>query len=323
MAQMIFHTQDGEAILKACEREHLAHLARLIPANVWDITNLSRCDQIMALIPRERGTEYLHTMHDQVKAAHLDQHMSAIHAATNGGVVAALNNRMVTSISLALRATGNGVPLLVPITPPARLRSLEVEFNTTLAAGNDILRLATKLYGWAASHTWIAEEHREWAADLIQSGLDQGIYRAGLWSTDQRNQRVWLDTGWADVIALLRGGPGPVVLSTSTDDPFPNPDLETWMSVLPDDVTHTAEQRRTVRQRRYEEWGQLTNAQCWEAGMAYLTEYVPYLQLSPNNLATNTFGPAVTVFDLLSAERHDNIRRVVADYETNFGPWAV
>jgi hypothetical protein len=193
--------------------------------------------------------------------------------------------------------------------------SANVELNTALATGNYAVCLAAKIHGWCEIHPWIEEGDRDLFADLIEDAILDGVYRSGLWYTEGDGQRTWHDQGWADVMALLRDvttHPGPVVLSYSVCEEFPNAYVSTQMPPWPTGVPETWDALTTEQQdaRRTASlaWYDLPEAERWDTAMAGIRNRNPWANLTPENLAITTFGPGVTLFDLFHPDRVDRVK---------------
>jgi hypothetical protein len=241
---------------------------------------------------------------------------------------------LVDVLTTCLRV--NDVPLRVG---DHAVSSANVELNTALATGNDLVCLAAKIHGWCEIHPWVEETDRAWCADVIERAITAGVYRAGMWYTGHGGQRTWADQGWSDVVALLRDTtthPGPVVLSYSICDGFPNPEVATTMPAWPDGVaedwselTSQQDERKRATTAWYDlsehDWSALTPAQQgerrkartdwydlpvyrrWETAMDGIRRDQPWANIAPGNLTTTTFGPAVTLFDLFHPDRVDRV----------------
>lgn len=342
MPKIVFTSQHGQADLAGFERKALRHLARLIPSTMWELTatssgKLARAETVLSMIPDRKETRYLHDYLADAKAEE-SRYQWHYKSWSNAGIPAHENSarldnfiidRAVSALAVALKSWGGpGLPMVVKHYD-GRLfsfNSLEVEFNTTLAAGCDQLRLAAKLYAWAETHAWIADADRNWVADLIQEGLNQGIYRSGLWSQHRAGGKVWVDSGWGGIQDFLRTTRGPVVLYTSAAEDFPSPDMDSFMIPWPDGIPRKfdalSEEQRAERRKRYAEWNDLTSNQQWEYGVRELTENLSSVQISPATLRSGTFGPGVTLFDLFAEDRIERVESRFADFEGRFGPWA-
>lgn len=340
MPQIVFTSQHGQASLAGFEREALRGLARLLPATVWGLADagpgkLARAETVLSMISDEPETSHLHQLLAKARAEkkryerrYEEERKAGFSAGWNATVFdTTIIDNLVSAVVIALKVCGDrGLPIVVNGDDGRvfRLNSLEVEFNTTLAAACDPIRLAAKVYGWAESHTWIADTDRIWAADLIKAGLEQGFYRPGVWAKTAAGTN-WVDSGWGDIQNFLRSTSGPVALSTSVCDEFPNPDMSPWMIPWPDGVpeklTALNEAQREERRRRYAEWNSLTPEQRWQYGVREMTENLSCLQISPATLEATTFGPGVTLFDLFARDRIYRITSKFYKFEQEFGPW--
>lgn len=337
VSRIIFISQHGQADLAGFEREALRGLARLVPSTVWGLADagarkLDRVQTVLSMIPNRPETSYLHDLLAKARAeeGRYHQHyeagsktgtpMNQNPARLNTGII----DNAVSALVTALKVRGLPIVINGDDSRVFHLNSMEVEFNTTLKAACDPIRLATKIYGWAETHAWIADTDRTWAADLIQAGLEHGFYRAGIWAKTSAGTN-WVDSGWGGIQDFLRGTRGPVALHTSIADEFPNPDMDSWMIPWPDGVPMnlaylSAEQQR-ARRHRYAEWNSLTPEQRWEYGVREMTENLSCLQISPATLETAMFGPGVTLFDLFANDRVYRVTSKFAEFEQEFGPW--
>lgn len=113
--------------------------------------------------------------------------------------------------------------------------------NTVLALGSDSMKLAARLAGQSYSHIWVDGPDRNWMADLITDGLLTDVFRLKIKTVNPslvlpgKTVTEYHKTGWPDVIELLRESEtGPVVMSVSTGDDFPDastlgiPDQDFW-----------------------------------------------------------------------------------------------
>lgn len=94
--------------------------------------------------------------------------------------------------------------------------NFSLTLNTALVLGSDPICLAARLHGQCEIHLYVEGPNRAWLADLIQQGLDLGIFREGV--------------RWDEVQELLRADDtAPVVTySSQTGDNFPNASLADW-----------------------------------------------------------------------------------------------
>lgn len=290
MSRVWFHAQGREAELRGSERAWLDHIASGPAEAAWDLNGLNvleRCEQIIAMIPEpsvgQYGADYLHAGLREARGRR------ALGNTGRDGYEA--ERRLVGSLRTAF--AGSGLSLHVA---GHALHSSDVRLNTALAAGSDVIALAAKIHGSCEIHGWVDGPDRKWLADLIDDGLHAGIYRQGLWyEATPGGERKWSDQGWGDVTALLREtDDGPVVMSYSITDWFPN---------------HEAAGMESG------EFDALSEAERWQRGTQGLRTQEPWLRIGPDTLRAVTFGPAVTVYDLLAPDRDERVRAAVARLE--------
>jgi hypothetical protein len=66
------------------------------------------------------------------------------------------------------------------------LDSFELQLNSAMRVGGDVVKLMARLHGACEIHTWVAEKNRAWLADIIELGLEDGLLR-----TDARGYDGW------------------------------------------------------------------------------------------------------------------------------------
>lgn len=306
MSRVYFNSPSGGAELLGSERAWLAHLAAGPAEAAWDLDgpgSFDRACAIMEMIPEvpegQLGTSYLHPYWRQAQAQ--DEANKAVYAAWKPGQALGGHTdiesirRFVDSLKLSLRV--NGVDLDVA---GVHLHSGNVDLNTALVAGSDPIQLAAKIHGWCESHCWVDGPDRAWLADVIDQGLDAGLYRPS--------------AGWGEVQADLRGRDDePVVMSYSVSDSFPNGDLGGWMPPWPDGVPQDwdalTEAQRQERDERSDAWYDLPANEQWTIAFEALQQVRPWAQLTPESLAEVTFSSPVTVYDLFASDRDERIRK--------------
>jgi len=290
-----FTSREGTAKLKGSEREWLRQVAHRIGSPAWDINprhlddfGISRALKLMDMLGPD-APEWL------LSAA------AAVRAET-GSYNLEARRRFVESTLLALH-TDNLTINLEGIEP---LRTRDIQLNTALALGSPQVQLAAKINGWCECFAWFDGPDRAWAADIIQDGLDTGLYRRGIPNTDWNvnNQERWHSQGWDDVQALLRAtADGPVVMSYSGSDSFPESGESDWDRPTPDDEDSW--------DAYYEAWGELSEATQFDLAMSWLRRERPWAQITPGNLGTETFGYGVTIYDLYAPDRDERIRAAI------------
>lgn len=319
MSRVYWHAREREVELRGSERAWLAHVAQGPATAAWDLdgaSSLERAIEIVSMVPEvpdgEYNANYLHTymreakaQDERNKAAYAGWRPGTSHPATDHETI----HRFVDSLGVALRV--RGVTLDVA---GHRLHSSNLDLNTALVAGSDPVRLAAKIHGWCEIHCWVEGPDREWLAGLIDEGLEAGIYRRGLWYSDVPDgpRDKWSSQGWEEVQALLReAADGPVVLSYSVCDQFPNPrthpawpgrEVESWDDYSDDEKAAVED----WQERWYDNEDDGTR---FDLGVSWLREQQPWAQLGPDTLASVSFGPRVTIYDLFAPDRDERISR--------------
>lgn len=301
MSKVYFHTQTRTAELSGAERGWLRHIAESTARSWWGLDDLDPTDRLLDITGMiTPGSNAQHVIDAELVRDGQRDH-TTIRATTR-------------SLDACLRV--NDVPLRVG---DHTVSSKNAEMNTALAVGDDIVCLAAKIHGWCEIHPWIEEHDRAWCAGIIERAITAGVYRAGMWYTSGDGERVWADQGWADVVTLLRDTtthPGPVVLSYSVCEGFPNPEVATTMPAWPDGVDEkwdalTPAQRDERRAARTA-WYDLPDHQRWQTAMDGIRRDQPWANIGPENLKTATFGPPVTLFDLFHPDRVDRVNAAYA-----------
>jgi hypothetical protein len=207
---------------------------------------------------------------------------------------------------------------------PIKLTSLIA--NTVLAVGSDPARLNAKIHYTCESHGYVQGFHRKWLADVIQEGLDELVFRRGYWApkdlnadlktiigqptTEEERKLTFHSFGWDTVVDLLRASSkGPVVMSFSVTDGFPNSHTGDWMPVWPEGVEKKwdalTEAQQKERQDREEGWDCLSEGRQWAISTKGLKdpnrEYFNQ-PLTPQNLRTYRFGHELSFLDLLHGD---------------------
>lgn len=346
MSRVYFHSEHATAELRGSERAWLGHIAHSIGDTAWgldpDHPSLERAEKILALIPEvpegEYGANYLHRYLRQAQAQR-----EANHAALEGWRPGQPprgrtdyepERNLMRALRTALNGVGGGPDMLVA---GVSLGPSSVSLNTALALGSDPVRLAAKIHGWCEVHAWIDGPDRAWAADIIQQGLDVGVYRRGFWFVDGINDtgrpadehpsRKWSSQGWEEVQALLRERDDePVVMSYSVCDQFPS---ERWHPEWPGrevekwgDYTEAEQEAVTAFGERWYETLEADPGGVWDACVGRLRER-SWGRISPETLGRETFGPGVTIYDLFAADRDERVRAAQAREDEPVVPDAV
>lgn len=173
--------------------------------------------------------------------------------------------------------------------------------NSALTVGSDAVKLAARLHGQCEIHTWVEGPDRAWLAHVIDSGLQDGVFRAG------RSQ------GWDDVSCLLReNDTEPVVTSYSVTDDFPSYMIGDWMPPWPDGVPQVfdnlSDADQETRQIRADQWYELSGSEQWDISMNGLRADHRGLQLRPDNFRSYRFGHRLSVLDLFAHDWETRVR---------------
>jgi len=334
MSRIYFHSPSGEAELRGSERAWLNHVATKLAASVWDFDAiglhcLDRPAELLALIPEvpdgEYGANYLHTGLRRAQAQE-EVNKAAYAGWAPGQPLRHQPDYEPTRMFIQSLKTHLGVQGSPLVVAGARLHTADIELNTALAVGSDPVRLAAKIHGWCESHAFVEGKDRAWFASVIDEGLKAGIYRRGIWYVDrvcdgpvaEQSDRKWSSQGWEEVQAFLRERDDePVVMSYSVCEQFPNAHVGGWMPAWPEGIPERWDaltgQQQAERSARKEAWYELDGGEQWHISMEALRAEKPWLRLAPDTLATVTFGPGVTIYDLFAPDRDERIRAAVAD----------
>lgn len=322
MSRIYFHTQhEGTAELAGAERAWLSHLARGPAEAAWDLDGsygFDRAGEILALVPEvpdgPHGANYLHTYLREAQTQ--DARNKVIYKNWKPGTLGIPGEtsyepqrRLVSSLRTSMRV--NGLEMIVA---GVRLNTSNIDLNTALVAGSDPIALAAKIHGWCESHAWIEGPDRAWFADIIELGLNTGLFRRDM-GWDQPRE---YDSGPGVVPLLRASGDAPVVMSYSITEGFPDETVGEWMPSWPESIprdwselTEDQQQERTMRQ---EQWYELTDERRWEISMAGLRSDYPWAQLSADTLRGVMFHLPVTAYDLISPDCNERIRSILGDH---------
>jgi hypothetical protein len=150
----------------------------------------------------------------------------------------------------------------------------EMALNTLVAMNSPQLSFVAHVHGCCESHGWIPAENAEWLAEVIDRGRESNVFRAG--------------QGWEDVADLARevqsGMPGPIVMSYSVCESFPNAWVADWQP--PEGAEDHA-------------WYDLPKAEQWELGVRGLEQRDWPFPMGPDR-QDQGFLSGKSVFDLLA-----------------------
>lgn len=169
----------------------------------------------------------------------------------------------------------------------------DLVLNTVIATGSPYLALLARLHGTCEAHAWVAEEHRDWMAEIITEGRRRNIFRP--------------DQGWESVADHLRNGDGGnVYTSYSVCDQFPSTP-EGWMDQAwpPEqigrwDYSALTEEQEAAVSARQDEWLELPDAEQWRLS-AEAVHAKWWLQMTPDNLTQPVFTTGATLWDAVAS----------------------
>lgn len=316
MSRVYFHTQHATAELRGSERAHLGSLVNDLTAGFLRSTYSQDVEQLLALV---KPGHWLHRV-DRKAPGWLRPWAESFTMALTGslsGEFLQWKGRDIDPFSVCL--------------------------NTALRYGSDPVRLAARIHGQCEIHAWVDGKNRAWLADLMQQGLDEQVYRAGIWYVDRacegspakQPDRKWSDQGWGEVMALLRSrDDGPVVMSYSVCDSFPNrlaarwelpPMPEGWLpSYMASDEGRAEWERdyptREEREERYRQdpddlWYSLPDGERWRLGMEGLRATDGGLEVSPDEFGRYYFTSGLTLPDLLAPDYEERLNRALGFVE--------
>lgn len=287
MSRVYFHSPHGEAQLHGSERAWLDALTKRVAEGLFDIGGLSEV--------RERLTELLHPRQREYFGADPDPFL----------------NNVRWQQSMRLRLGGMFDPTFA--WKGHDIDAFTVVLNTACKVGNDSIRLAARIHGQCELHGYVEGPNRAWLADLMQAGLDAGLYRRKHPASPAFGQ------GWEEVMALLRTRDDePVVMSYSVCDQFPNPTVADWCPEIPDDwrpecvsagdwAEYTEGEREGDREDAPNElWYALPDDEKWRLAMDGLRATWG-LDLKPDNWSTFAFGRGLTALDFLAPDYADRL----------------
>ncbi|MFF3848024.1 hypothetical protein [Streptomyces sp. NPDC002328] len=297
MSRVYFRSPTRTAELRGSERAWLGSLVNDIAIGVLDLRDLSRVERLRQLI-------------------HPDHYMAKRPTEGHGW----LNDW--ASIYATAFAVGwdRSAPLIQY--HGKQIDQFSLALNTAALLGSDQIKLAARLHGACEIHTWVDGPNRAWLADILQAGLDGGVYRRGIHYAAEpdhgRPEPLWVPQGWEDVVALLRERDDePVVTSYSVTDSFPNSGVGDWMPPWPDAVPRDwnalNEQQKRERGERQDAWYDLDAGERWRISMGGLRASSDGLELKPDNWHTFRFTHELTILDLVAHDWEERLQRALID----------
>jgi len=328
MSRIYFHSRQRTAELLGSERHWLGHLVSAQALAAWDLDTtepLRRAKQIIDMIPKRKEVpgygvhdEYLHTMLQA--AVEQDARNRRFYEEKENYSLPKPDYEPIRRLIDALRTRLNGIMDTVFVVNGVRLENFDIALNTAIAAGGTALQLAAKIHGRCEIHCFVDGGDRAWFAEVIQKGLDYGLFRQK-WKYPGNapdGEGTWYDQGWESVQELLREtDDGPVVLSYSVCDSFPNAEAANWtppLGQIPDGYTidewdDLDEDERKDLSRDL--WYELPSDEQWDLAIEGLRTRRPWLQISPDTLDEGVMY-GISVYDLLAPNRDERVAEAVA-----------
>jgi hypothetical protein len=312
VSRVYFHSQHADAELRGSERAHLGSLVSALTAGFLRSVYSREVEQLLAVV---KPGHYLHQVDRSA--------VGWLHPWANS-----FTNALTGSLSGEfLQWKGRDID------------PFAVCLNTAMRYGSDPVRLAARIHGQSEIHGWVDGKNRAWLADLMQRGLDEKVYRGGTWYVDRvsdgpaigQTDRKWSDQGWGDVMALLRSrDDGPVVMSYSVCDQFPNRDAAQWEPPpmpegwVPDwatgdegraewerDYPEPWQRQDRYRDDSYELWYDLPGEERWRLAMEGLRASDGGLEISPDEFGRYYFTSGLTLPDLLAPDYEERLDRAL------------
>ncbi|MGW0578324.1 hypothetical protein ACWD25_20665 [Streptomyces sp. NPDC002920] len=276
MSRIYFHSPTRDAELRGSERRWMSGLVEDLTIGILRLDDATRFDRLLSLVG--------------------PGHYVARHADREGP-----GAPITTAYRLGFfHDDSHTTPLMQH--RGRRIDTFSLTLNTAMLLGNEQVRLAGRLHGQCELHAWVEGPNRAWLADVMQAGVDSGIYRRRLPYRDgPRGELKWSDQGWDDVVALLRERDDePVVTSFSVTDQFPNPGPDGQYG---------------------DDWHDLDAAEQWRIGMAWLRQAPGNLELGPDQ-ESYRFEHNLTILDIFAPdweERLDRALTLVDETQTGEG----
>lgn len=266
MSRVYFHSPTRDAELRGSERAWMCGLVEDLALGVLRLDDATRFDRLLSLVA--------------------PNHYVAKHADRQGPGMP-----MATAYRLAFFHDDTWTTPLMQHRG-RRIDTFSLTLNTAMLLGNEQVRLAARLHGQCELHAWVDGPNRAWLADVMQAGVDSGIYRRRLPYHGLNGPELgrWSEQGWDDVIALLRERDDePVVTSFSVTDQFPNEGPDGQYG---------------------DDWYALGAAEQWRIGMEWLRQAPGNLELGPGQEGYR-FEHNLTILDLFASDWEERLDRAL------------
>lgn len=293
MSRVYFHSPSGDAALKGSERAWLSGLVNDLAIGALALHDPSRVERLISLAAPDHYITQHADRHPTGMPLQTAYRLAFLYENPYGATLIQHRGRPVSTFSLAL--------------------------NTAMLLGNDQIRLAARLHAQCELHAWVDGPNRAWLADVMEAGLESGIYRRGIQYTPDpardRDEPQWVSQGWEEVIALLRTRDDePVVTSFSVCDEFPNQQTGDWMPPWPEGRPERwdalTEEEQKERDARSEAWNDLDAAEQWRISMEGLRNSTGNLEIRPDHEAYR-FNHNLSILDLFAPDWEERLDRAL------------
>jgi len=152
--------------------------------------------------------------------------------------------------------------------------SFHLELNTAIHIGSDPIKLAARIHAQCEIFCYIEEKNRKWIADIIDNGIAIGVFDV---HSKYNHWKILSER-------LRKENDGPVVLSSSVTDSFPN----ILLSDMSDLYLHAEEEDKY---NIYDKYYDIPSADRFSMGMDHLrSQGHKLLELKPENWNSMYFG---------------------------------
>lgn len=312
MSRIYWHSRHGEAELRGSERAWLDFVIRGPAAAAWDLdrgaNNLEQAARIMELIPKTDAfihEQFQRAIEEKQAIGEYYRYMYPTNSAERKGPRPRSGDRRLIEQfieSLKMHAASNFLGTVFVVTGH-EIDSWKLGFNTAIAIGSDIVRLAVKIHSKCEVHGFVEGKDRQWLSDIIADGQELAIYRP--------------DAGWDEVRELLLSRDDePVVMSYSACEQFPNPYIADWeppadqrpVGIGEDEWAEATDEQRREWQMT-DLWYELGHDVQWDLAIKGLRTKRPFNRIAPETLGT-MIDPGLTIYDLFAPDRDERVEAI-------------
>lgn len=288
MSYVRFASPSGSAELKGSERAWLAGLVNDIGVGILSLGSYGHAEHLMDFVD---PAHYLYLDPEQERRA-------------------GWQAGWASSYETAFRVDAGRAPLVQ--FQGRALSTFTLALNTALKLGSDPVKLGARIHGQCELNCWVDGPNRAWMADIIDHGLETGVYRTGPEDASQ---------GWEDVAVFLRSSTEePVVLYDSIgSEGFPSAYIGDWMPAWPEGIPQThegwdmmSEDQKRERDERSDAWYELSYAEQWAISWPALKAKKGHgLEIRPDNWRRFHFGHGLSTLDLVAHDARTRIAKAL------------